>query len=114
MHAYTCESKYHRKLYSVLSGDLNGKEIHKKRGVSCTVTPILWPTDVKSQLIRKDPNGKDKDAGKDSRQEEKGTVEDESVGRRPCLKDVSLSKLWLRTGRPDVLQSMWSQRAGHN
>ena len=49
----------------MLSSDLNGKEIHKKRGVSCTVTPILWPTDVKSQLIRKDPNGKDKDAGKD-------------------------------------------------
>ena len=65
MHAYTCERKYHKELYSVLSSDLNGKQIHKKRGVSCTVTPILWPTDVKSQLIRKDPNGKDKDAGKD-------------------------------------------------
>ena len=36
---------------------------------------ILWPTDVKSQLIRKDP-----DAGKDWRQEEKGTTEDEVVG----------------------------------
>ena len=30
--------------------------------------PILWPPDVKSWLIRKDP-----DAGKDWRQEEKGT-----------------------------------------
>ena len=29
--------------------------------------PILWPPDVKSQLIRKDP-----DAGKDQGQEEKG------------------------------------------
>ena len=38
-------------------------------------TPILWPPDVKSQLIRKDP-----DAGKDRRQEEKGTTEDEMVG----------------------------------
>ena len=37
-------------------------------------TPILWPTDVKSQLIRKDP-----DAGKDWRQE-KGTTEDEMAG----------------------------------
>ena len=38
-------------------------------------TPILWPPDVKSQLIRKDP-----DAGKDSGQEEKGMTEDEMVG----------------------------------
>ena len=37
--------------------------------------PILWPPDVKSRLIRKDP-----DAGKDWRQEEKGTTEDEMVG----------------------------------
>ena len=36
--------------------------------------PILWPPDVKSQLTRKDP-----DAGKDWRQEEKGTTEDEMV-----------------------------------
>ena len=38
-------------------------------------TPILWPPDVKSWLI-----GKDLDAGKDWRQEEKGTTEDEMVG----------------------------------
>ena len=37
--------------------------------------PIVWPPDAKSQLIRKDP-----DAGKDWRQEEKGTTEDETVG----------------------------------
>ena len=37
--------------------------------------PILWPPDVKSQLIRKDP-----DAGKDWRQEEKGMTEDKMVG----------------------------------
>ena len=36
---------------------------------------ILWPADVKSRLIGKDP-----DAGKDSRQEEKGTTEAEMVG----------------------------------
>ena len=35
-------------------------------------TPILWPPDAKSWLIWKDP-----DAGKDWRQEEKGTTEDE-------------------------------------
>ena len=37
--------------------------------------PILWPPDGKSQFIRKEP-----DAGKDWRQEEKGTTEDELVG----------------------------------
>ena len=36
---------------------------------------ILWSPDVKSQLIWKDP-----DAGKDWRQEEKGTTEDKMVG----------------------------------
>ena len=39
--------------------------------------PILWPPDVKSWLIWKDP-----DAGKDWGQEEKGTTEDEMVGWR--------------------------------
>ena len=38
-------------------------------------TPILWPPDVKSWLIGKDP-----DAGKDWGQEETGTTEDEMVG----------------------------------
>ena len=38
-------------------------------------TPILWPPDVKSWLIWKDP-----DAGKDWRWEEKGMTEDEMVG----------------------------------
>ena len=39
-------------------------------------SPILWPPDVKNWLFGKDP-----DAGKDWRQEEKGTTEDEMVGR---------------------------------
>ena len=38
-------------------------------------TPILWPPDAKNWLIGKDP-----DAGKDWRQEEKGMTEDEMVG----------------------------------
>ena len=38
-------------------------------------TPILWSPDVKTWLIGKDP-----DAGKDWRWEEKGTTEDEMVG----------------------------------
>ena len=38
-------------------------------------TSVLWPPDVKSWVLRKDP-----DAGKDWRQEEKGTTEDEMAG----------------------------------
>ena len=38
-------------------------------------TPILWPPDVKNWLT-----GKDLDVGKDWRQEEKGTTENEMVG----------------------------------
>ena len=38
-------------------------------------TPILWPPDAKSWLIGKDP-----DAGKDWRQKEKWTTEDEMIG----------------------------------
>ena len=43
-------------------------------------TPILWPSDVKNWLLGKDP-----DAGKDWRQEEKGMTEDEMVGRHHWL-----------------------------
>ena len=49
---------------------------------------ILWPPDVKSWLIGKDP-----DAGKDRRQE-KGTTEDKMVEDITDSMDVSLSKLW--------------------
>ena len=38
-------------------------------------TPILWPSDARGWLIGKDP-----DAGKDWRQEKKGTIEEETVG----------------------------------
>ena len=43
-------------------------------------TPIVWPPDAKSWLIRKDP-----DAGKDWRREEKGATEDEMVGEHQLL-----------------------------
>ena len=43
-------------------------------------TPILWPPDAKNWLIGKDP-----DAGKDWRWEEKGTTEDEMIGWRHRL-----------------------------
>ena len=49
--------------------------------------PILWPPDVKSQLIRKDS-----DAGKDWEQE-KWATEDEMFGWHHWLNGQSLSKL---------------------
>ena len=51
-------------------------------------TPILWPPDSKNWLIGKDP-----DAGKDWRREEKGTVEDEMIRWDTNVMDMSLSKL---------------------
>ena len=50
-------------------------------------TPILWPPGVKNWLIGKDP-----DAGKDWRREEKGMTEDEMDGIINSM-DMSLSKL---------------------
>ena len=49
---------------------------------------LLWPPDAKSWLT-----GKDSDAGKDWKQEEKGTTEDEMVGCITDSMDMSLSKL---------------------
>ena len=42
---------------------------------------VLWPPDAKNWLIQKDP-----DAGKNSRQEKKGTTENEIVGWHHQLK----------------------------
>ena len=75
-------------------------------------TPILWPPHAKSWLIGKDP-----DAGKDWRQVERGMTEDQMVGCHHWLNGHEFelnSRSWWRTGRPDVLQSMESQRVGHD
>ena len=72
-------------LEKTLESPLDGKEIKpvSYKGSKSQRTdaeaeaeaPILWPPDAKSRLIRKDP-----DTGKDRRQEEKGTTENETVG----------------------------------
>ena len=51
-------------------------------------TLILWPSDLKSQLL-----GEDLDAGKDWGQEEKGVTEGEMVDGITGSMDMSLSKL---------------------
>ena len=50
--------------------------------------PILWPSDAMSQLTRKDT-----DAGKDWKQEKKGTTENEMVGWHHWLNGHELSQL---------------------
>ena len=64
------------------------KEISTGRTDAEAEAPILWLPDVRSQLIGKDP-----DAGKDWRWEEKGTTEDEVVGWHHRLSGLSLSEL---------------------
>ena len=54
-----------------------------------TETPILWPPDAKNWLTGKDP-----DAGKDWRQENKGTTEDEMVGWHPQLNEYEF-EYWI-------------------
>ena len=54
----------------------SNQSILKEISSECSLEiPILWPPDVKSWLVWKDP-----DAGKDWRQEEKGMTEDEIDG----------------------------------
>ena len=53
----------------------NQSWIFTGRTVAEAEAPILWPPDAKSQLTGKDP-----DAGKDWREEEKGTTEDGMIG----------------------------------
>ena len=52
-----------------------GNQPWKLTGRTDAEAPILWPPDAKSHLIGKDP-----DAGKDWRQNEKEATEDEMVG----------------------------------
>ena len=87
-------------LEKTLESPLDCKEIqpvHPKGNQSWTFigrtdaeaeTPILWPPDAKNWLIWKDP-----DAGKEWRQEEKCTIEDEMLNGITDSMDMSFSKL---------------------
>ena len=68
-------------------------------------TPILWPPDAKNWLIGKDP-----DAGKDWRQEEKEIKKDEMVGWHPQLDRHEFEQaLGVGDGSGSLLQSMGLQ-----
>ena len=74
-------------------------------------TPILWPPDAKSWLIGKDP-----DAGKDWRWEEKAMTrrwDGWMASPNQWTWGWVISGSWWWTGRPGVLQSMGLQRVGH-
>ena len=80
------------------------------RTVAEAEDPILWPLETKNWLIGKDP-----DAGKDWRQEEKGPREDEMVEWHHWLDGLwTSSGSWWWTGKSGMLQSMGSQRVKHN
>ena len=110
-------------LEKTLESPLDCKEIqpvHPKRNQSWisiggtdgeAETLILWPSDAKNWLTRKDP-----DSGKDWRQEEKEMTENEMVGWHHWQWTWAWvnSGSWWWTGRPSVLQSMGSQRVRHN
>ena len=111
-------------LEKTLESPLNYKEIqpvHPKENQSWVFigrtdveaeTPILWPPDMKNWLFWKDT-----DAGKNRRQEEKGTTENEMVGWHHRLNGHEVwvnSGSWWWTGRPDMLRFTGSQRIGHD
>ena len=71
----TLESPLDCKQIKLVNPKGNQSSIFIGRTDAKAEAPIIWPPDAKNWLIRKDP-----DAGKDWRQEEKGTTEDKVVG----------------------------------
>ena len=87
-----------RKLLRVPWAARISKQSNPKRNQSWTFigrtdaeaeAPILWPPDEKNWLIGTDP-----DAGKDWRQEEKGTTEDKMAGWHHWLNEHGFEELW--------------------
>ena len=78
-------------------------------GLMLKLTAVLWLPDAKNGLIGKDP-----DAGKDWKQEEKGMTEDEMVGWHHQLNGWVWDRGWWWTEKPGMLQSMGLQRVRHD
>ena len=73
--------------------------------------PVLWPPDAKSRLTGKDP-----DAGKDWRQEEKAVTENEIVGWHHWLNGHEFEQALGDGGEQGSLAccNPWNCRVGHN
>ena len=108
-------------LEKTLESPLDSKPVHPKgnqpwlfivRTGAETEAPILWPPDAKSPLT-----GKDRDAGKNWREEEKGATEHEVAGWHHWLNWHEFKQalgVGDGTGRPGVLRCMWSRRVRRN
>ena len=107
----TSESPLHSKKTKPANSKGNQHWIFIGRTDAETEALVLWPSDSKIWLTEKDP-----DAGKDWRQEQKGTT-----GWDGWMASVTQwtgiwasSGRWWGIGKPGVLQSMGSQRVGHS
>ena len=111
-------------LKKILESPLDSKEIqpvHPKGNQSWIFigrtdaeaeAPILWPPDVKNWIIWKDP-----DAGKDLRARGEGDERGWDSWMASPTQWIRVwvgSRSWWWTGKPGVLQSMGSQRVGHD
>ena len=108
----TLESPLDSKEIKPVNSEGNQSWIFIRRTDADSKAPILWPLDAKSQPIGKYP-----DDGKDWGQEGKGATEDEMVGWHHWLNGHEFEQtLGVGDGQGSlaVLQSMGSQRVGHN
>ena len=81
------------------------------RTIAGAEAPMLWPPDGKSWLIGKDP-----DAGKDWKQKEKGTTDDEMVTQHYWLNEYELGQTLGDTEQQESLAccSPWGCRVRQN
>ena len=108
-----CWRKLLRVLWTARSNQLILKEIsleYSLEGLMPKLKLQYWPPDAKNWLLGKYP-----DAGKDWRQEKKGTIEDKMVGWHQWLDGHEFelsasSRSWWWTKKPGMLQSMGLQR----
>ena len=101
----TLKSPLHCKEIKPVNPKGNQPWIFTERTDAEAEAPIPWQSDVKSCLIRKDP-----DAGKDWRQEKKGWMASLTWWTWVW---VNYGSWWWR-GRPGVLWFMGLQRVGHD
>ena len=108
----TLKSPLDFKKFKAVNPEGNQPWVFTGRSDAEAEAPLLWPPDARNWLLRKDP-----DAGKDWRQ---GGERDDR-GRDGWMTSptqwtwvwVSSGKWWM-TGKSGVLQSMGSQRVGHD